>query len=256
MLLQNILYRISSKLCPLQLTMLSRSDHMILSKTTILFSTIFFISLLSGCAEKIQTIDAEIMTQPPGATIFIDDHESPDVTPFNHVFDFKNKKEYKLLIKKEGYFQKEFTVSEQLASLDEGQVRIKLAPSPLWEATTSSPTTNNWVQVLVGEGLDSKAAWQIMVDAVIKRSVSVKELNYEAGYLQTKYTIKKFDTVNGEFLLRCQMIATLVSTDPLIYRIKDVAEWSGNGVNWFLYNRILKEHASMLQEIEDRLRSN
>ena len=95
-----------------------------------------------------------------------------------------------------------------------------------------------------------------MVDTVIKRSMSVKELNYEAGYLHTMYTVKKFTTVNGEFLLRCQLIATLVANDPLIYRIKDVAEWSGNGVNWYPYNRILKEHASMVQEIQDRLKSN
>jgi len=188
--------------------------------------------------------------------VAIDGQKAAQVTPFPYIFDFSNKSEYVLMVSKEGFFEQEYQVKRETPSLSKGEVTITLTPSPLWEATRSSPATNNWVQILVGPGLDAKQAWQIMIDAVVKRSSNVKELNYESGYLQTKHTVKKFDTKNGEFLLRCQLIATLVSSEPLIYRIKDVAEWSGNGVQWHPYNRIFTEHAEMITEIEDRLRSN
>ncbi|KJR97159.1 MAG: hypothetical protein VR65_24705 [Desulfobulbaceae bacterium BRH_c16a] len=210
--------------------------------------------LFSGCAKT--TLDTEIKTTPPGATVTIDGLKSSQVTPFKYPFDFTTSQEYKLLIAKEGFFEQEFLVNRNLPSLGKREISVKLTPSPLWEATTSSPATNTWVQIPVGADLDARNAWQIMIDAVIKRSSNVKELNYESGYLQTKYTVKKFETQNGEFLLRCQLIATLVSSEPLMYRIKDVAEWSGNGVQWHPYNRIFHEHAEMITEIQDRLRSN
>lgn len=208
----------------------------------------------AGCAKT--TLDTEIISNPPGATVTIDGLKSPETTPFKYPFDFTSIPEYKLLIAKDGFFEQELLVNRNLPSLSKGEITITLTPSPLWEATTTSPATNSWVQIPVGADLDARNAWQIMIDAVIKRSSNVKELNYESGYLQTKYTVKKFETKNGEFLLRCQLIATLVSSEPLIYRIKDVAEWSGNGVQWHPYNRIFHEHAEMITEIQDRLRSN
>lgn len=208
----------------------------------------------AGCAKT--TLDTEIISNPPGATVTIDGLKSPETTPFKYPFDFTSIPEYKLLVAKDGFFEQELLVNRNLPSLSKGEITITLTPSPLWEATTTSPATNTWVQIPVGADLDARNAWQIMIDAVIKRSSNVKELNYESGYLQTKYTVKKFETKNGEFLLRCQLIATLVSSEPLIYRIKDVAEWSGNGVQWHPYNRIFHEHAEMITEIQDRLRSN
>ena len=213
------------------------------------------IILLTGCGPKM-TMDTEIRTNPPGASVSINGLEKPYQTPFSHTFDFNANQEYRLLINKEGFFEEEYFVDRTNPAVKNGEININLTPSPLWEATTFSPATNNWIQILVGPDIDAKAAWQIMIDAVIKRSSNIKELNYESGYLQTKYTVKKFETKNGEFLLRCQMIATLVSSEPLIYRMKDVAEWSGNGVQWHPYNRIFIEHHDMITEIQDRLGSN
>ena len=210
--------------------------------------------LFAGCAKT--TLDTNIITNPPGATVTIDGMKAAQVTPLKYPFDFSAVHEHKLLVAKEGFFEQELLVNRDLPSLSKGEITISLTPSPLWEATSTSPATNAWVQVPVGADLDARNAWQIMIDAVVKRSSQVKELNYESGYLQTKHTVKKFETKNGEFLLRCQLIATLVSSEPLIYRIKDVAEWSGNGVQWHPYNRIFHEHAEMITEIQDRLRSN
>lgn len=225
-----------------------------MNKNLILLLLLAGVLVLSACAPK-TTIDTEIISNPPGASVSINGEKISSPTPFKHTFEFNANQEYELRVQKEGYFEEEFFVNKLLPSLKEGQVNIKMTRSPLWEATTFSPATNNWIQVLVGSEIDAKMAWQIMIDAVIKRSSNIKELNYESGYLQTKYTVKKFETKNGEFLLRCQLIATLVSSEPLIYRMKDVAEWSGNGVQWHPYNRIFNEHNDMITEIQDRLRS-
>ena len=212
--------------------------------------------IASGCAQKIQIYDTEINSKPPGAKVNVDGQDLPQPTPVNHTFDFKANKEYRLVLTKDGYFQNEVLVDEKYPSLaTDGEVVIKLEPSPLWAATTTSPATNNWIQILISNNLTAKVAWQLVIDDVVKRSINIKEINYEAGYLQTKFTVKKFDTPNGEFYLRCQMILTLVSPEPLIYRVKDIAEWSANGIKWHPYNRIFIKHAEMIQEIQDRLRS-
>lgn len=224
-------------------------------KQITLFLLLAGILVMTGCAPK-TTVETTIRSEPAGASVTINGNKLSQPTPVRHTFDFKQGKKYDLTFFKEGYFEEEYAVAKELPSLKDGFVSVALTPSPLWEATTFSSATNNWIQVLVGADVDARTAWQIMIDAVIKRSSNIKELNYESGYLQTKYTVKKFDTKNGEFLLRCQLIANLVSSDPLIYRIKDVAEWSGNGVQWHPYNRIFNEHSDMITEIQDRLGSN
>ncbi len=225
-------------------------------KNMVIFIFLAFSLVTVGCAPKKAHLPTQIQTKPPGATVTIDGIKSSEVTPFPYTFNFAPPRDYTINITKEGFFEEEFIVNKQTPDLKKGELTYKLTRSPLWEATVVSPATNTWIQVLVGADLNAKMAWQIMIDAVIKRSSNIKELNYESGYLQTKYTVRKFDTKNGEFLLRCQLIATLVSSEPLIYRIKDVAEWSGNGVQWHPYNRIFIEHSDMITEIQDRLRSN
>ena len=208
--------------------------------------------LLCSCAPK-TAIETTIQTSPNGARIFINGTEALQATPFNHVFEFDIDQQYDLFVQKEGYFEEELFLTKDLPSLATGQITIPLTRSPLWEATTFSQATNTSLQIHVNKDFNVREAWEILLDTVIKRSPDLKELNFESGYLQTQYTIKKFDTKNGEFLLRCQLTAALISSDPIIYRIKEVAEWSGNGVQWHSYNRIFFEHDDMIREIQRRM---
>lgn len=208
--------------------------------------------VLPACAPK-TTIETTISTQPNGARVFINGDESLQATPFNYIFDFELNDEYELFIQKEGYFEQEFIVTKDIPELEENGVSIPLSRSPLWEATTFSPATNSWIQIRVTDSNDPRAAWEILLDTVVKHVPDLKELNFESGYLQTHYTVKKFDTKNGEFLLRCQLTAALISSDPIIYRIKETAEWSGNGVEWHKYNRIFFDHDDMIKELQRRL---
>ena len=210
------------------------------------------IVLLSSCAPK-TSIDTTIQTSPNGARVFINGTESLQPTPFTQTFEFDLNQEYDLFVQKEGYFEEELLLTKELPSLATGEVTIPLTRSPLWEATTFSQATNTWIQVLVSKDINVREAWEILFDTVIKHSPDLKELNYESGYLQTHYTVKKFDTKNGEFLLRCQLTAALISSNPTIYRVKEIAEWSGNGVQWHSYNRIFFEHDDMIREIQQRL---
>ena len=208
--------------------------------------------LLSACAPK-TSIETTIQTIPNGARVFINGTEALQPTPFEYTFEFDLNQEYDLFVQKEGYFEEELLLTKELPSLTEGQVSIPLTRSPLWEATTFSPATNTWIQVQVKKDLTLREAWETMLDTIIKRSPDLKELNFESGYLQTHYTVKKFATKNGDFLLRCQLTAALISSEPIIYRIKEVAEWSGNGVQWHSYNRIFFEHDDMIREIQRRM---
>ena len=224
---------------------------MVKSNSSFLASFLLLI-LLCSCAPK-TSIETTIQTSPNGARIFINGTEALQPTPFNHVFEFDMDQEYDLFVQKEGYFEEELLLTQDLPSLETGQVTIPLTRSPLWEATTFSQATNTSIQVLVNKDINVREAWEILLDTVIKRSPDLKELNFESGYLQTHYTVKKFDTKNGEFLLRCQLTVALISSDPIIYRLKEIAEWSGNGVQWHSYNRIFFEHDDMIREIQRRM---
>ncbi len=221
---------------------------------TICLLLVFGIFLLSSCASK-TTIETWIETEPTGARIFINGNEAKQTTPLSYTFAFNTEQKYQLLIKKDGYFEEEYTIDKTLPELKEGRISIPLTRSPLWEATRLSPATNKWIQIAVSGDINTRKAWLIMLDTVIKYSSNIKELNYESGYLQTEYTLEKFDTKNGELLLRCQLIVTMVSSDPLIYKLKDVAEWSSNGMQWYRYNRIFPEHSKMIAELQKRLSS-
>ena len=222
------------------------------SKKTTYVSILLALIFLCSCAPK-TSIETTIKTSPNGARIFINGDEALQPTPFKHIFDFDINQEYELFVQKEGYFEEEFIVTKDLPELQQGYVSIPLTRSPLWEATTFSLATNSWIQIRTGDGIKSREAWEILLDTVVKHSPDLKELNFESGYLQTHYAIKKFDTKNGEFLLRCQLTAALISSDPIIYRIKEVAEWSGNGVQWHKYNRIFFQHDDMIKELQRRL---
>lgn len=224
---------------------------MVKSNSSFLASLLCLI-LLCSCAPK-TSIETTIMTSPNGARVFINGTEALQPTPFNHVFEFDLNQEYDLFVQKEGYFEEELLLTKDIPSLATGEVTIPLTRSPLWEATTFSQVTNTSIQIHVHKDINVREAWEILLDAVIKRSPDLKELNFESGYLQTHYTVKKFNTENGEFLLRCQLTAALISSEPIIYRIKEVAEWSGNGVQWHSYNRIFFEHDEMIREIQRRM---
>lgn len=221
-------------------------------KTSVSLFILILFFVLSGCSAPKQFL-AEITTTPSGAMVAIDGAPT-ETTPFSHSFDFTTVEEYRINASKEGFFEEEITVDIETPALLAGKLTIDLEPSPLWTATTFSPTTNNWIQILVHDDISLRMSWQIMIDAVIKRSSAIKALNYEAGYLETKHNYKKFNTKHGEFLLRCQLVATLISSDPLIYRLKNVSEWSGNGVQWHPYNRVLLGNEAMTTEIQNRFK--
>lgn len=215
-------------------------------------ASFFGFMLLCSCAPK-TSVETTIQTEPNGARIFINGTEALQATPFQYLFEFDVDQEYDLFVQKEGYFEEELLLTKELPSLATGQISIPLTPSPLWEATTFSQVTNTSLEIHVNKDISVREAWEILLDTVIKRSPDLKELNFESGYLQTHYTVKKFDTKNGEFLLRCQFTAALISSDPIIYRIKEIAEWSGNGIQWHSYNRIFFEHDDMIREIQQRM---
>ena len=65
-----------------------------MTKNNTFFSLLICALLFSGCAKT--TLDTEIKTTPPGATVTIDGLKSTEVTPFKHPFDFSTgQEEYK-----------------------------------------------------------------------------------------------------------------------------------------------------------------
>lgn len=244
--------------------------------------------VLSACAkveEKIITIG----TDPQGANITVSENDpktgsitkhnlglspvnykiTPQVTYNNSAsFDddfltnqqksvtFEKNPQYTILAKKEGYFNEEQSITNSDAVAKSGKFTITLYKSPMWWATTYSPATNQWINLVVNSEISNDDMWQRVIDAVTKRFTDLNNFDFKSGYLTTIVKIKSYETKRGKFLLRSKFTATIMDKDPLTYRLKLDSQWSsGEGVTWNPYPRVFTEDAQLIKELMNRFQA-
>ena len=207
--------------------------------------------LLTACATPVPTPETQINTTPDGASIAIDGQEM-GTAPVSFLFDFVATGEYALVAKKEGYFTETKTITPDLVTGEQPSIQIKLHASPMWQATTVSPATNEWMRLIVNPNIGTAEIWQRMVDATTKRFPELEEFDYNSGYIKSVVKGKRFNTPRGEFRLRSRFIAAVADEDPLTYKIKLVSEWTDKGIEWYPYNRVFIEDGQLINELIDR----
>lgn len=217
-----------------------------MNKSTVLvfaFATLFSVACASG--------PTQVVTNPPGAFVKVND-QNLGVAPVSHTFVFSGRPTQVVLAEKPGYFTEQVSVSKETPGIKKGQLQIVLQEDEAYRATTTSEATNQWLRVQVSTGLSEAAVWQKLVDSVTGRYTSLEQLDNSSGYMRSVYTVRKFKGRDADYSVRSRLIGSISSRDPLVYKVKIESESFERG-DWVPYQRVFKEDAQLIEEIQQRL---
>jgi hypothetical protein len=199
---------------------------------------------LAGCS----TPDTTIVSQPPGAMIVINGVNT-GTTPVHYKFDFSKTPTSVLAASKVGYINEQLVINKESSGIHDNQLNVVLSEDEAYKATTTSDAANNWLRVQVDASLTPDVVWQKIVDSVTSRYPSLEIIDAASGYMRSVYTIRKFK----DFQVRTRFICSISSKTPLVYKMKIESEMSNAHQDWLPYDRVFKEDAQLIEEIQGRL---
>jgi hypothetical protein len=123
------------------------------------------------------------------------------------------------------------------------------------QVTTTSDAANNWLRVQVDPSLAPDIVWQKLVDSVTGCYPSLEMIDAASGYMRSVYNIRKFGKPGSaeEFEVRTRFICSISSKSPLVYKMKIESEWSTPQQDWSPYDRVFKQDAELVDELQSRL---
>jgi hypothetical protein len=123
------------------------------------------------------------------------------------------------------------------------------------QETTTSDAANNWLRVQVDPSLAPDIVWQKLVDSVTGCYPSLEMIDAASGYMRSVYNIRKFGRPGSgeEFEVRTRFICSISSKSPLVYKMKIESEWSTPQQDWAPYDRVFKQDAELVEELQSRL---
>ncbi|HSV14609.1 MAG TPA: hypothetical protein VLI90_10130 [Tepidisphaeraceae bacterium] len=202
-----------------------------------------------GCA----TPPTAITTNPSGAFVAVNG-VGAGASPVNYTFDFNKQPVYEVKATKTGYFDSDITLRPDSAGISNGVLTMALPRDEAYEQTTTTEATNRWLKVEVAGKMTQADAWQKIVDSVTGRYSSIEQMDNASGYLRSVAIARAFKhPVNGEYTIRTQFLGAVSSRDPLVYKMEILAQQSTANGNWVPYDRVFKEDAQLLEEMQARL---
>jgi hypothetical protein len=217
----------------------------------LLFAVLGFSSLIaaSGC---VVPRNVAISSDPSGAMIQVDG-QNVGVTPLTHDLDFRNSSRVIISAKMAGYHPEQLALDKEAQEVRDGHINLVLMEDEAWRVTTTSEATNSWLRLQIDSSLDSDAVWQKLIDSVTSRYANLEQLDVESGYIKTAPEMRRFQGSSGSYEVRTRFVCAMSSRKPLIYKVKIEADISDRGGRWALYDRVFKEDASLLEELQSRL---
>lgn len=203
----------------------------------------------AGCA----TPATAITTDPSGAFVAING-VGTGTAPVNYTFDFGKQPAYVVKASKTGYFDSSITLTPDGAGIINGVLHLALPRDEAFEQTTTTEATNRWLKVEVAGKMSQADAWQKIVDSVTGRYASIEQMDNSSGYIRSVAIARAFKhPVYGEYTIRTQFLGALSSRDPLIYKMQILSQQSTSNGTWNPYDRVFKEDAQLLEELQSRL---
>ena len=209
---------------------------------------------LVGCGSK---PPMTINSDPPQAMVSVNG-VSLGEAPVQHDFDFNKRKTQTISVSKTGFHDRTLQLnakSPQIKNNKKNTILVSLQPDDAWQATRPSEASNRWLRVQVNPRYKSQEMWQILVDAVTSRYANIDTMDNTSMYLKAIPVVKRFrHPERGEVMIRTQFYGAINSTDPLVYKVKLDSEYSDRTGQWVPYNRVFKEDADLVEEIQNRLK--
>jgi len=203
---------------------------------------------LAGCAVP----ETSIVSKPAGATVMING-VTAGTTPIHRQFDFKRTPTFNLVASQTGYLNEELILTKESPGFQDNQLNIVLTEDEAYKATIPSSADNNWLRVQVDASLPPDVAWQKIVDSVTSCYPSLEVIDSASGYMRSVYTPRRFKGPNGDIQVRTRFICSTSSKAPLTFKMKIESEMAVPHQNWLPYDRIFKEDAQLIEEIQSRL---
>ena len=207
------------------------------------------LALASGCAAPEHVV---IRSNPPGASVRING-KSLGTTPVEWKTEFDRAPVAVVQASKSGYFSEEIALERASSAMDNGIVNLVLLEDESFKATTTHNATNTWLMVQCDPGIPADEVWQKIVDAVTTRFVHLEQLEPSSGYMRTVHQVHTFQGPNGTYYVRTRLIGNLAARTPLTYKFRIESENSTDRTHWELYDRIFKEDALLMEELQQRL---
>lgn len=219
-------------------------------RKTVALSGLFVLALLgTGCSSSRRLL---IVTEPGGGFIQVDG-TNVGVAPVEHVFDLDKDQTALVSASLTGYHREEVKLGRESPALKKKHLRLVLQEDESWRVTTTSEATNNWIRIQVDEALSFDTVWQKVVDSVTGRYTSLEQLDSSSGYLRSIPTVRKFRGRTGDFRIRTRFICSISSKTPLVYKIRIESDFTDNTVDWVPFNRVFKDDAALIEELQGRL---
>ena len=209
--------------------------------------------LITACALPLKKVS--IISTPNEASIRVNGHHV-GATPVDHEFDFSDKKRaYVIEGTKAGFADSVITITGSSEGVRSGVVSITLEEDPVWKATRSNEATNRWLRIAIDTSIDYQSAWQKIVDSVTGYYNTLEQLDYSSGYIRSTTRVHKFPLSENRYLsVRTQFLGTLSSREPLTYKLKLISAARENeDADWHDYDRVFKEDAQLVEELQSRL---
>jgi hypothetical protein len=204
---------------------------------------------LVGCAAQPTTVT----TNPAGAFVSVNG-TGAGTSPLNYTFDFSKQPAYQVTATKPGFFDASVTVKSDGTGVNNGVLTVALQPDDAYSQTTTTEATNRWVRVETPQSMKQDDAWQKIVDSVTGRYSSIEQMDTSSGYIRSVPIIRTFKhPIYGEYRIRTQFVGAVSSRAPLTYKMKIMAEQSTANGQWIPYDRVFKEDAQLLDEMQSRL---
>jgi hypothetical protein len=202
-----------------------------------------------GCA----TQPTAITTDPSGAFIAVNG-VGAGAAPLNYTFDFNKQPVYEVKASKTGYFDSNITLKPDGVGVTNGVLNLALPRDEAFEQTTTTEATNRWLKVEIAGKMTQADAWQKIVDSVTGRYSSIEQMDNASGYLRSVAISRTFKhPVYGEYTIRTQFLGAVSSRDPLVYKMEILSQQSTAAGTWVPYDRVFKEDAQLLEELQARL---
>jgi hypothetical protein len=202
--------------------------------------------LAVGCGPETTTI----RTEPTGAFVKVDG-DNKGTAPVTHDFDYRGNRHAVVQATLAGYIPVEQVVDRK--ETKNGMLVIALEPDPVWAETTESEAANRWLRIHVAEEYDEPEMWKRIVDSVTTRYSVIEQMDPDSGYILSAAETRRFQRTGEMIAIRTKIVGAVSSEQPLIYRIKIVADWSKNGGPWMQYDRVFKDDAELVEELHSRL---
>lgn len=203
----------------------------------------------TGCAVH----PTSITTDPDGAFLSVNGN-GIGAAPNQYTFDFGKSENYALKATKPGYFDEIINVNDKTPH-DTG-IHLALQQDASWMQTATTEANNTWLRIQVSPDLKSDGMWQKLVDTVTNRYSSLEQLDVASGYMRSVAVVKTYHhPIRGDFSIRTQFIGAVSQKEPLVYKVKIQSDRSDVPGQWQPYERVFKEDAQMVDELQTRIGS-